>query len=76
MHEFVLKKGATPRVSSMKGFFTKEECQNELAKAEANMIILITFLEMIEQVDFVPTIDDTKMETTYRILKKRYDLKK
>lgn len=49
-------------------FFTKEECERKLAKAQADMIIWMTFLKAIDDGDFV-LIDDKKMDPTYRIVK-------
>jgi hypothetical protein len=49
-------------------FFTKEECEKALAKSEADMIIWMTFLQVMDSGNFV-LIDDTLNEPLYRIVK-------
>jgi hypothetical protein len=48
--------------------YTKEECESELAKAQANMIIWTTFLQVMERGDFV-MIDESKKEPIYKVVK-------
>ena len=48
-------------------FFTKEECEKALAKSEADMIIWMTFLQVMDSGNFV-LIDDTLNEPLYRIV--------
>ncbi len=49
-------------------FFTQKECEEELARAQADVIIWLTFLQTMDCGDFV-LIDDTLEEPTYRIVK-------
>jgi hypothetical protein len=52
----------------MERIFTKEECERELAKSQAEMIIWMTFLKEIEKGNFV-MVDESGKEPIYRIMK-------
>ena len=46
----------------------KEECEQSLAKAEADMIVWMTFLQVMDKGDFV-LVNDTLEDPLYRIVK-------
>jgi hypothetical protein len=49
-------------------FFTKEECQRNLAQAQAEMIVWMSFLQALDEGEFV-LVDESFKEPRYRIAK-------
>ena len=48
--------------------YTKEECEAELARSQADMIVWATFMKVMERGEFV-MIDESKKESKFRIVK-------
>lgn len=49
-------------------FFTKQECEKNLAQAQAEMIVWMTFLQALDNGEFV-LIDESFPEPKFRIAK-------